>query len=156
MKYEPLNAPYDMYSVTDEGHVFNVDEERYEHELVDPKNGKMYVVLQGSHRKTRKFYVSQLVADMFVMNEHNLGYLYFKDGNVQNSHYTNIGYAINPTESQERVARPARKSVEPKRHELIIKINNACDKKDYITANKLGRELWELEGANYADRNKLV
>lgn len=153
MKYEPLNAPYDMYSVTDEGHVFNVDEERYEHELVDPKNGKMYVVLQGSHRKTRKFYVSQLVADMFVMNEHNLGYLYFKDGNVQNSHYTNIGYAINPKEGVQRVSRPFRRQVENKRHELIVKIGRACDRKDFTEANKLGRELWELEGSKYENRH---
>lgn len=153
MKYEPLNAPYDMYSVTDEGHVFNVDKERYEHELVDPKNGKMYVVLQGSHRKTRKFYVSQLVADMFVMNEHNLGYLYFKDGNVQNSHYTNIGYAINPKEGVQRVSRPFRRQVENKRHSLIVEIGRACDRKDFTKANKLGRELWELEGSKYENRH---
>ena len=41
MNYEPLNAPYDMYSVTDTGHVFNVDKERYVPELVDPTHGKM-------------------------------------------------------------------------------------------------------------------
>lgn len=152
MRFEPLNAPYDMYSVTDTGHVFNVDKERYEHELVDPKNGKMYVVLQGSHRKTRKFYVSQLVADMFVRNEHNLGYLYFKDGNVQNSHYTNIGYAINPKEGVQRVSRPFRRQVENKRHALIVEIGRACDMKDFAHANKLGRELWELEGSQYENR----
>ena len=153
MRFEPLNEPYDMYSVTDTGHVFNVDKERYEHELVDPKNGKMYVVLQGSHRKTRKFYVSQLVADMFVMNEHNLGYLYFKDGNVQNSHYTNIGYAINPKEGVQRVSRPFRRQVENKRHSLIVEIGRACDRKDFTKANKLGRELWELEGSKYENRH---
>ena len=75
MRFEPLNEPYDMYAITDEGHVFHLDKERYETELVDTKNGKMYVVLDGSHKKSRKFYISQLVADMFVKNEHNLGYL---------------------------------------------------------------------------------
>ena len=153
MNYEPLNAPYDMYSVTDAGHVFNVDKELYEHELVDPKNGKMYVVVQGSHKKSRKFYVSQLVADMFVRNEDNLGYLYFKDGNVQNSHYTNIGYAINPKEGVQRVSRPFRRQVESKRHALIVEIGKACDMKDFTQANKLGRELWELEGSQYDNRH---
>lgn len=153
MRFEPLNEPYDMYAITDEGHVFHLDKERYERELMDPKNGKMYVVLEGSHKKSRKFYVSQLVADMFVRNEHNLGYLYFKDGNVQNSHYTNIGYAINPKEGVQRVARPFRKKVEAKRHALIVAIGQACDYKDFKEANRLGRELWELEGASYDNRN---
>lgn len=153
MRFEPLNEPYDMYAITDEGHVFHLDKERYERELMDPKNGKMYVVLEGSHKKSRKFYVSQLVAEMFVRNKHNLGYLYFKDGNVQNSHYTNIGYAINPKEGLQRVARPFRKKVEPKRHALIVAIGEACDKKHWKEANKLGRELWELEGASYENRN---
>ena len=154
MRFEPLNEPYDMYAITDEGHVFHLDKERYETELVDAKNGKMYVVLDGSHKKSRKFYISQLVADMFVKNEHNLGYLYFKDGNVQNSHYTNIGYAINPKEGIERVARPFRKNVEPKRHALIVEINNAIDKDKWKTATELGKELWELEGFRWEDRNK--
>lgn len=154
MRFEPLNEPYDMYAITDEGHVFHLDKERYEQEIVDPKNGKMYVVLNGSHKKSRKFYVSQLVADMFVRNEHNLGYLYFKDGNVQNSHYNNIGYAINPKEGVERVARPFRNKVESKRHALIVAINNAIDKDNWKKAKELGKELWQLEGFRWEDRTK--
>lgn len=154
MRFEPLNEPYDMYAITDEGHVFHLDKERYEKELVDPKNGKMYVVLDGSHKKSRKFYVSQLVADMFVRNEYNLGYLYFKDGNIQNNHYTNIGYAINPKEGLERVARPFRKKVEPQRHALILAINKAIDQDNWKKAKELGKELWQLEGFRWEDRNK--
>lgn len=154
MRFEPLNEPYDMYAITDEGHVFHLDKERYENELVDPKNGKMYVVLDGSHKKSRKFYVSQLVADMFVRNEYNLGYLYFKDGNIQNNHYTNIGYAINPKEGLERVARPFRTKVEPKRHALILAINKAIDQDNWKKAKELGKELWQLEGFRWEDRNK--
>lgn len=156
IKFEQLSPPYDQYSITNEGHIMDIDSGKYVTEEIDHKSGKQFVVLHGSHKKSRKFYIAPLVAEMFVYNPHNCSYVYYKDGNVQNNHWSNLGYAINPKESQERVSRPARKSVEPKRHELIIKINNACDKKDYITANKLGKELWELEGANYADRNKLV
>ena len=154
IKFEQMSPPYDKYSVTNEGHVMDIDTGIYVHEEIDYKSGKQYVVLHGSHKKSRKFFIAPMVAEMFVQNKHNLGYVYYKDGNVQNNHADNLGYAINPKESHERTMRPPRHTVEPKRHELIIKINNACDKKDYITANKLGRELWELEGFRWEDRNK--
>lgn len=156
IKFEQLSPPYDQYSITNEGHVMDIDSGKYITEEIDYKTGKQFVVLHGSHRKSRKFYIAPLVAEMFVLNPHKCSYIYYKDGNVQNNHWKNLGYAINPKESQERVARPLRKRVEPQRHELIIQINNACDKKDYITANKLGKQLWELEGANYEDRNKVI
>lgn len=154
IKFEQLASPYDKYSVTNEGHVMDIDSGMYVHEEIDYKSGKQFVVLYGSHKKSRKFFIAPLVSEMFVPNPHNCSYVYYKDGNVQNNHYTNLGYAINPKESNERTMRPPRHTVEAERHELIIKINNACDKKDYVKANKLGRQLWELEGANYADRNK--
>lgn len=154
IKFEQLSPPYDKYSVTNEGHVMDIDSGEYIREEIDFKSGKHFVVLEGSHKKSRKFYIAHLVAEMFVPNKYNCSYIYYKDGNVQNNHWFNLGYAINPSESQERISRPDRKRVEPRRHELIIKINNACDKKDYVTANKLGRELYELEGARWEDRNK--
>lgn len=154
LKFEQLSPPYDQYSITNEGHVMDIDSGKYVTEEIDYKTGKQFVVLHGSHRKSRKFYIAPLVAEMFVYNPHNCSYVYYKDGNVQNNHWTNLGYAINPKESQERVARPARKSVEPKRHALIVEINNAIDKDEWKTATELGKELWELEGFRWEDRNK--
>ena len=154
MRFEPLETPYDKYSITNEGHVMNVDTGLYVKEHIDVGSGKPYVVLEGSHNKTRKFYIYQLVADMFVPNVNNLGYVYYKDGNVANCNANNLEYAINPQESKERVSRPFRKKVEEKRHELIVEINNAIEKGKWDTAKKLGKELWELEGSRWEDRNK--
>lgn len=156
IKFEQMSPPYDKYSVTNEGHVMDIDTGIYVHEEIDYKSGKQYVVLHGSHKKSRKFFIAPMVAEMFVQNKHNLGYVYYKDGNVQNNHADNLGYAINPKEAQQRVARPHRLEVEDERHELIIKINNACDKKDYREANRLGKILWELEGSSYNDRYEEV
>lgn len=153
MRFEPMEAPYDKYSVVDTGHVMDVDTGLYEKIQIDFKTGKPFVVLDGSHNKSRKFYLAQLVADMFVPNTHNLGYIYYKDGNMCNCAADNIGYAMNPQESVERIARPHRKKVEPKRHELIVAINNAIEKGKWDTAKKLGKELWELEGADWSKRN---
>ena len=153
MRFEPLETPYDKYSITNEGHVMNVDTGLYVKEYIDINSGKPYVVLEGSHNKTRKFYIYQLVADMFVPNVNNLGYIYYKDGNVANCKANNLEYAINPQESKERVSRPFRKKVEEKRHELIVEINNAIEKGKWDTAKKLGKELWELEGSRWEDRN---
>lgn len=154
MRFEPLETPYDKYSITNEGHVMDVDTGLYVKEHIDYKTGKPFVVLDGSHNKTRKFFIAQLVADMFVPNVHNLGYLYYKDGNVANCSAENIGYAINPQEANERVVRPHRNKVEPKRHELIVEINNQIEKDNWDTVKKLGKELWQLEGASWEDRNK--
>lgn len=156
MRFEQLTPPYDMYSVTDEGHVMNIDTGEYVLEQVDHKSGKQFVVLSGSHKKTRKFFIAPLVAEFFVLNPHNLGFIYYKDGNCQNNHYSNLGYAINPKEGQQRVNRPMRKQVESERHRLIIEISNAMDKNNLTLARTLGIELWELEGANWDDRNKEV
>lgn len=153
IKFEPLEPPYDKFSVTNDGHVINLDTELYVKEQIDFKTGKPYVVLDGSHNKTRKFFIAQLVADMFVPNVHNLGYLYYKDGNVVNCSAKNIGYAINPQEANERVARPYRTKVEPRRHELIVEINNQIEKGNWDTVKKLGKELWELEGNDWTKRN---
>lgn len=154
IKFEPLEPPYDKFSVTNEGHVINLDTELYVKEQIDFETGKPYVVLDGSHNKTRKFFIAQLVADMFVPNVHNLGYLYYKDGNVVNCSAKNIGYAINPQEANERVARPHRTKVEPRRHELIVEINNQIEKGNWTKVKQLGKELWELEGSRWEDRNK--
>lgn len=154
MRFEPLETPYDKYSITNEGHVMNVDTGLYVKEHIDINSGKPYVILEGSHNKTRKFYIYQLVADMFVPNVNNLGYIYYKDGNVANCNANNLEYAINPQESKERVSRPFRKKVEEKRHELIVEINNAIEKGKWDTAKKFGKELWELEGSRWEDRNK--
>lgn len=156
MRFEQLPPPYDQYSVTDTGHVMDIDSGQYVVEHIDHKTNRSYVVLEGSHKKSRKFILCQLVCDMFVKNNHNLGYIYFKDGNTLNNHYKNLGYAINPHESKSRIERPFRKKVESKRHELIVKINNAVEKGLWDTAKKLGIELWELEGANWNERNKQI
>lgn len=153
MKFEPMDVPYDKYSVVNTGHVIDVDTGHYEKIQIDFKTGKPYVVLNGSHNKSRKFYLAQLVADMFVPNVDNLGYLYYRDGNMANCSAENIGYAMNPQEGSERVGRPHRKKVEPKRHELIIAINNAIEKDKWDTAKELGKELWQLEGADWSKRN---
>lgn len=153
MRFEPLETPYEKYSITNDGHVMDVDTGLYVKEHIDFKTGKPFVVLDGSHNKSRKFFIAQLVADMFVPNVHNLGYLYYKDGNVGNCSSTNIGYAINPLEASERVARPHRKKVEPKRHALIVEINNHIEKDNWDTVKKLGKELWELEGNDWTKRN---
>ena len=152
MRFEPLAQPYERYSVTDTGHVLDVDTNKYVAEELDKKTKRTYVILRGSHNKSRKFYVANLVAEMFVKNTYNLGFIYFKDGNSQNNHYENLNWAINPKESTQRVDRPHRKRVESKRHELIVKINNACAINDYTNARKYGIELWELEGSSWEDR----
>ena len=156
LRFEQLTPPYDMYSVTTEGHIMNIDTGLYVTEQYDLKSGKPFVVLSGSHKKTRKFFIAPLVAEMFIQNTHGLGYIYYKDGNVQNCHYKNIGWAINPKEGDQRVERPHRRKVEPQRHDLIVKISQACEDKNYKEANRLGKILWELEGANWHDRNKEV
>ena len=149
-RFEPLDKPYDMFSISSEGYFINVDNELKQHIYYDKKGA--YSVLNGSHKKTRKFYIAPLVADMFLRNTDNLGYLYFKDGDNRNSNVSNLGYAINPDERRHRVDRPLRKSVESERHRLIIEINNAIERYDWPNAKKLGVELWELEGANWVER----
>ena len=151
-RFEPLDKPYDMFSISSEGYFINVDNELKQHIYYDKKGA--YSVLNGSHKKTRKFYIAPLVADMFLRNTGNLGYLYFKDGDNHNSNVSNLGYAINPDERRHRVDRPLRKSVESERHRLIIEINNAIERYDWSNAKKLGVELWELEGANWVERNE--
>lgn len=154
MRFEQLNEPYDAYSVTDNGHVMNIDTGKYIKEQIDTMNGRSFVVLQGSHHKTRKFFICNLVAEMFLVNEDNLGYIYFKDGNTTNNHANNLGYAINPDESKNRIERLYRNKMKEQRHNLIVGINNAIEKDNWTKARKLGIELWELEGANWHDRNK--
>lgn len=151
-RFEPLDKPYDMFSISSKGYFINVDNELKQHIYYDKKGA--YSVLNGSHKKTRKFYIAPLVADMFLRNTGNLGYLYFKDGDNRNSNVSNLGYAINPDERRHRVDRPLRKSVESERHRLIIEINNAIERNNWFKAKKLGVELWELEGANWVERNE--
>ena len=151
-RFEPLDKPYDMFSISSEGYFINVDNDLKQHIYYDKKG--VYSVLHGSHKKTRKFYIAPLVADMFLRNTGNLGYLYFKDGDNRNANVSNLGYAINPDERRNRVDRPLRKSVESERHRLIIEINNAIERDYWITAKLLGVELWELEGANWLERNE--
>nr|DAH79930.1 MAG TPA: PROTEIN/DNA Complex catalytic motif, Helix-turn-helix DNA [Caudoviricetes sp.] len=151
-KFEPLFEPYDRYAVSNMGYVLDRDTgltvwNSYE------DNGKPYVVLEGSHNKTRKFFIANLVAESFVLNKDNLGYLYYKDGDVNNTHCNNLGWAINPQEGKQRVARPLRKKVENRRHRLIIEINKCIDKDKWDTAKRLGKELWELEGNQWSERN---
>lgn len=153
MRFEPMNEPYDRYSVSDQGYIVDCDKDCVVQQEIDEK-GLLYVVLKGSHNKTRKFYIHHLVAEMFVINPHNLTYIYFKDGDMMNVAHDNLGYAINPQESKERLARPLRNKVEQQRHQLIIDINNAIDKGDWISAKIMGIVLWELEGASWEDRNK--
>ena len=151
-RFEPLDKPYDMFSISSEGYFINVDNELKQHIYYDKKGA--YSVLNGSHKKTRKFYIAPLVADMFLRNTGNLGYLYFKDGDNRNSNVSNLGYAINPDERRNRVDRPLRKSVESERHRLIIEINNAIERNNWFKAKQLGKDLWELEGANWFERNE--
>lgn len=152
MRIESLPKQYDKYIVFDDGTIVNHDlglsiEHQYD------EKGNAFVVLEGSHCKTRKFLVANLVAENFIPNINNLGYIYFKDGDRTNVHFTNIGWAINPEESRNRIARPDRKSVEEQRHTLICKINDNIDKDNWDTVKRLGKELWELEGAKWSERN---
>ena len=151
-RFEPLDKPYDMFSISSKGYFINVDNELKQHIDYDKKGA--YSVLHGSHKKIRKFYIAPLAADMFLRNTDNLGYLYFKDGDNRNSNVSNLGYAINPDERRNRADRPLRKSVESERYRLIIEINNAIERYDWPNAKKLGVELWELEGANWLERNE--
>lgn len=151
--FEQMSPPYEKYSVTNTGHVMDIDTGLYVTEQIDPKRGTSFVILEGSHNKTRKFYIAPLVGDFFVRNPYGLSYIYFKDSNVANNHADNLGYAINPTESKDRVDRPFRNKVEDKRHALIVAINNAIDKGNWKKAKQLGKELWELEGNRWEDRN---
>lgn len=151
-KFEQLCEPYDRYSVSNHGYVIDCDTNKKCHVETDYKTKRTYVVLDGSHKKSRKFYIYQLVADNFLPNPDNLGYIYFKDGNTENPHIDNLGWAINPQESKQRCARPLRNEVKERRTQLIFEINNAMDNKNIEVAQKLGKELWELEGANWNDR----
>ena len=150
--FEPLFEPYDRYAISNKGYVLDRDTGLIVYNHYEG-NGKPFVILEGSHNKTRKFFVANLVAESFVLNKDNLGYLYYKDGNVCNTHYTNLGWAINPQEGKQRKARPLRNQVEPKRHELILAINKAIDSDKWDTAKGLGKELWELEGNPWSGRN---
>lgn len=152
MIYEILAEPYDRYVVSDLGFVVDCDTDSVVKAQIDDK-GYDFVILSGSHNKTRKFYLHHLVAEYFVRNEHNLTYIYFKDGDTANVAASNLGYAINPQESKERRSRPHRSQLEEKRHELIVDINNAIDKGNWVSAKMLGVVLWELEGSNWEDRN---
>lgn len=151
-QFEPLAEPYDKYAICNMGYVIDVDTGLKQHIEYDYKTQRGYVVLDGSHKKSRKFYIYQLVADMFIPNPHNLSYVYFKDGDLTNASYTNLGYAINPQESKQRKARPLRAETAQKRTELICAINNAIDNDNWNTAKRLGIELWELEGNCWHDR----
>lgn len=151
-KFEPLFEPYDRFAVSNMGYVIDRDTGLVVFEYFEDNN-KPYVVLQGNHRKTRKFIIANLVAESFVPNTNKLGYIYYKDGNVTNTAATNLGWAINPQEGKQRVARPLRKKVEGRRHELIIEINNAIDQDNWEIAKELGKQLWELEGADWGGRN---
>lgn len=152
MKYEILAEPYDRYCVSDKGVIVDCDRDMELTPEIDMK-GLPYVVLSGSHNKTRKFFLHVLVSEYFVPNPHNLTYIYFKDGNQTNSAASNLGWAINPQESKERIGRPLRKEVEEKRHNLIMDINNAVEKGDWVSAKAMGKILWELEGAKWEERN---
>lgn len=151
-RFEPMDAPYDKFTVSDQGYVLNCDTEEVVSKEYELLNGKPFVVLDGTHKKTRKFYLYQVVADMFVPNPNNLSYVYYKDGNQSNVSAENLGYAINPQESKQRVARPKRAEVAERRTELINEINNAIDVDNWTIAERLGIELWELEGNAWADR----
>lgn len=151
-KFEQLCEPYDRYSVSNHGYVIDCDTDKIEHIEIDYKTERPYVVLDGSHKKSRKFYLYQLVADNFLPNPDNLGYVYFKDGDCKNVHIDNLGWAINPQEAKQREERPLRAEVAERRTQLIFEINNALDRKQMQLASKLGKELWELEGANWNER----
>lgn len=152
MIYEILAEPYDRYVVSDLGFVVDCDTDSVVKAQIDDK-GYDFVILSGSHNKTRKFYLHHLVAEYFVRNEHNLTYIYFKDGDTANVAATNLGYAINPQESKERRSRPFRSQLEEKRHQLILDINTAIDNDKWDIAKQLGIKLWELEGSDWSKRN---
>lgn len=151
-KFEPLFEPYDKYAVSNMGYVIDRDTGLAVWNYYDD-NGKPFVVLDGEHKKTRKFYIANLVAESFVRNVDNLGYIYYKDGNSNNTQYTNLGWAISPQEAKQRQARPLRKKVEAERHRLIVEINKAIDKGNWLSAKMLGVVLWELEGNPWSERN---
>ena len=152
-KFEPLCEPYDRFTVSNMGYVLDRDTGLTVTPDIDMNNGRPYVVLEGSHNKTRKFFLCTLVTDNFLQNPHNLGYIYYKDGDVENTHVSNLGYAINPHEGKQRNSRPLRRKVEAQRHQLIVDIGKCLDYNDYLTAERLGRQLWELEGHSWLKRN---
>lgn len=152
-KFEPLFEPYDRFAVSNMGYVLDRDTGLTVSPDIDTNNGRPYVVLEGSHNKTRKFFLCTLVTDNFLPNPHNLGYIYYKDGNIENTHVSNLGYAINPHEGKQRNSRPLRREVEAQRHQLIVDIGKAIDKDNWISAKMLGVCLWELEGNDWRKRN---
>jgi hypothetical protein len=82
-----------MYSVCDEGYVFNNQTgKRLKTYLNKKDGGYVYVKLQDG-KEQRSFHVGVLVAKAFVDNPENKPTVNHDDGNKQNNHHTNLKWA---------------------------------------------------------------
>lgn len=157
-QFEPMEEPFDMYSVSNMGYIINVDDEMVVPMQKDDSNGRLFVRLtcknsQGN-QVVRVMYVAKLVADMFVPNVGNDKFVGFKDGNTLNNCADNLFHASNMFDASETMNRPLRKELEEERHSLLCKIGHALDNEQELEAQRLGKLLWNLENDNSEEQTE--
>lgn len=157
-RFEPMDEPFDMYSVSNMGYIINVDDDMIVPMQKDDSNGRLYVRLTARNSQgnqcVRVMYVAKLVADMFVPNVGNDKFVGFKDGDTLNNCYDNLFHASNMFDASETMNRPLRKELELMRHTLLCKIGYALDNEQELEAQRLGKLLWNLENDNSEEQTE--
>lgn len=157
-RFEPMDEPFDMYSVSNMGYIINVDDDMIVPMQKDDSNGRLYVRLTARNSQgnqcVRVMYVAKLVADMFVPNVSNDKFVGFKDGDTLNNCYDNLFHASNMFDASETMNRPLRKELELMRHTLLCKIGHALDNEQELEAQRLGKLLWNLENDNSEEQTE--
>lgn len=157
-RFEPMDEPFDMYSVSNMGYIINVDDDMIVPMQKDDSNGRLYVRLTARNSQgnqcVRVMYVAKLVADMFVPNVGNDKFVGFKDGDTLNNCYDNLFHASNMFDASETMNRPMRKQLELMRHTLLCKIGHALDNGEDDYAQSLGKILWNLENDNSEEQTE--
>lgn len=156
--FEPLEEPFDMFSVSNKGYVINVDDEMIVPMQRDENNGRLYVRLttrnpQGN-QVVRVLYIAKLVADMFVRNENCDKFVGFKDGDPLNNRSDNLFFAPNMFTANEPLLRPERLIVEEEKHALMCAIGEALDNGEIEKAQRLGARCWNLENDNSEEQTE--
>lgn len=156
--FEPMDEPFDMYSVSNMGYIINVDDDMIVPMQKDDSNGRLYARLTARNSQgnqcVRVMYVAKLVADMFVPNVGNDKFVGFKDGDTLNNCYDNLFHASNMFDASETINRPLRKELELMRHTLLCKIGHALDNEQELEAQRLGKLLWNLENDNSEEQTE--
>lgn len=157
-RFEQYESPFDMYEVSNFGYIRHKETGEILPKHVDKQSGREYVRLERKVEfgviQSKVVMVARAVADYFLPNEFDDKFVGFKDGDRSNNHVDNLFYAPNIYDSNEALIRPLRKETSEKRSELCISIHNAVESDNWKVARELGIELWELEGADWNDRNK--